>query len=49
MLLDEDYGPEIKPQVAHIIEEDCIDKKCIDACPVDVITGSANLMHNVMQ
>ena len=39
ILLDEDYGPELKPQVAHIIEEDCIGcKKCIDACPVDALS-----------
>ena len=38
ILLDEDYGPELKPQVAHIIEQDCIGcKKCIDACPTDAI------------
>jgi formate hydrogenlyase subunit 6/NADH:ubiquinone oxidoreductase subunit I len=47
--LDHDYGPEIKPQIAYIIEEDCIGcTKCIDACPVDAINGAANLMHNVI-
>ena len=47
--LDHDYGPDLKPQVAHIVEEDCIGcTKCIDACPVDAITGAANLMHNVI-
>ena len=49
LLLDHDYGPEIKTQVAYIVEEDCIGcTKCIDACPVDAINGAANLMHNVI-
>ena len=49
LLLDHDYGPDLKPQVARIVEEDCIGcTKCIDACPVDAITGAANLMHNVI-
>lgn len=49
LVLDHDYGPDLKPQVAHIVEEDCIGcTKCIDACPVDAITGAANLMHNVI-
>ena len=49
LLLDHDYGPDLKPQVAQIVEEDCIGcTKCIDACPVDAITGAANLMHNVI-
>ena len=49
LLLDHDYGPDLKPQVAHIVEEDCIGcTKCIDACPVDAIAGAANLMHNVI-
>ena len=48
-MLDNAYGPEIKPQIANIIEEDCIGcTKCIDACPVDAISGSANLMHNII-
>tara|TARA_Y100000996_G_C22545607_1_gene651680 strand:- start:367 stop:1038 length:672 start_codon:yes stop_codon:yes gene_type:complete len=47
--LDHDYGPELKPQVANIIEDDCIGcTKCIDACPVDAISGAPNLMHNVI-
>jgi electron transport complex protein RnfB len=49
LALDIAYGPEIKPQIANIIEEDCIGcKKCIDACPVDAISGAANLMHKVI-
>ena len=49
LTLDHDYGPEIKPQIAYIIEEDCIGcTKCIDACPVDAINGAANLMHKVI-
>ena len=49
LLLDHDYGPDLKPQVAQIVEEDCIGcTKCIDACPVDAISGAANLMHSVI-
>lgn len=49
LALDTVYGPELKPQIANIIEEDCIGcKKCIDACPVDAISGAANLMHKVI-
>jgi len=47
--LDHSYGPDLKFQVAQIVEEDCIGcTKCIDACPVDAIAGAANLMHNVI-
>jgi Na+-translocating ferredoxin:NAD+ oxidoreductase subunit B len=49
MILNNDYGPKLIPQVAKIVEEDCIGcTKCIDACPVDAITGAANLMHSVI-
>jgi electron transport complex protein RnfB len=49
LALDIAYGPELMPQIANIIEEDCIGcKKCIDACPVDAISGAANLMHKVI-
>ena len=49
LALDIAYGPELKPQIANIIEEDCIGcKKCIDACPVNAISGAANLMHKVI-
>ncbi len=47
--LDDQYGPALEPQIASIVEEDCIGcKKCIDACPVDAIVGAANLMHAVI-
>ena len=45
-----DYGPSIPLQIAVIDEDECIGcKKCIDACPVDAISGSANLMHDVIE
>ncbi len=41
--LDEEYGPTLEPQIASIVEEDCIGcKKCIDACPVDAIVQGPN-------
>ena len=41
--VDMDYGPSIPLQIAVIDENECIGcKKCIDACPVDAISGSAN-------
>ena len=50
LLLDHDYGPDLKPQVAHIVEEDCIGcTKCIQACPVDAIIGAAKHMHTVIK
>ncbi len=49
LYLDEKYGPAIEPQIASIVEEECIGcRKCIDACPVDAIVGAANLMHAVV-
>ena len=45
-----DYGPSIPLQVAIIDESECIGcKKCINACPVDAIVGSGNLMHDVIE
>lgn len=49
LVLDQDYGPALTPQIASIVEEECIGcRKCIDACPVDAIVGSANLMHGII-
>lgn len=47
--VDMAYGPSIPLQVAFIDESECIGcKKCITASPVDAISGSVNLMHNVI-
>ena len=38
-----------KPALAHIREAECIGcTKCIQACPVDAIIGSAKHMHSVL-
>ena len=47
--LDPERGPTPPPQVALIVEEDCIGcTKCIQACPVDAIVGAARAMHTVL-
>src|SRR5574344_2039263 len=46
---DRSRGTHKPPQVAVIIEEDCIGcTKCIQACPVDAIVGGAKYMHSVL-
>lgn len=47
--LDPACGSERAPQLAVIDEEVCIGcTKCIQACPVDAIIGSAKHMHTVL-
>ncbi len=47
--LDPARGPFRPPQVAVIDEAACIGcTKCIQACPVDAIVGSAQRMHTVI-
>ncbi|NIJ68553.1 Rnf electron transport complex subunit RnfB [Xanthomonas sp. 60] len=46
---DRQRGVHVPPQVAVIIEADCIGcTKCIQACPVDAIVGGAKYMHTVI-
>ncbi|MGV6850707.1 MAG: electron transport complex subunit RsxB [bacterium] len=48
--LDEEVGEEKPPEVAIIIEADCIGcTKCIQACPIDAILGAAKQMHTVIK
>lgn len=47
--LDDNHEADNTPKVAFIIEEDCIGcTKCIQACPVDAITGAAKQMHTII-
>ncbi|MEW6996442.1 electron transport complex subunit RsxB [Colwelliaceae bacterium BS250] len=47
--LDENHSQDNTPTVAFVIEEDCIGcTKCIQACPVDAITGAAKQMHTII-
>jgi len=46
---DRQRGEHKPPQVAFVIEADCIGcTKCIQACPVDAIVGAAKFMHTVL-
>ena len=47
--LDAAHGEENAPKVAYIREDECIGcTKCIQACPVDAILGSAKHMHTII-
>jgi len=47
---EEDIKESDMPEVAVIIEEDCIGcTLCIQACPVDAIVGAAKMMHTVIE
>jgi electron transport complex protein RnfB len=47
--LDAEHGKEDVRKVAYIREAECIGcTKCIQACPVDAILGSAKHMHTVL-
>jgi electron transport complex protein RnfB len=47
--LDPEHGVEKPRMLARVVEADCIGcTKCIQACPVDAIVGSAKLMHTVI-
>jgi len=50
MPFDRRRGEHLPPQVALIVEADCIGcTKCIQACPVDAIIGGAKFMHTVLE
>jgi len=47
---DRTRGVQAPPQVAYVIEADCIGcTKCIQACPVDAIAGGNKRMHTVVE
>lgn len=48
--LEAELLPKIKsPALAKIREDECIGcTKCIQACPVDAIVGSAKMMHSII-
>ncbi|GAB3732927.1 Rnf electron transport complex subunit RnfB [Luteimonas pelagia] len=47
---DRTLGVQVPPQVAVVVEADCIGcTKCIQACPVDAIIGASKLMHVVVE
>jgi electron transport complex protein RnfB len=47
--LDSEHGEESPKKVAVIHEDECIGcTKCIQACPIDAILGSAKHMHTVI-
>lgn len=47
--LDARYGVEEERKIAYIREQECIGcRKCIQACPVDAILGTAKHMHTVL-
>ena len=47
---DRARGVQAPPQVAFVIEPDCIGcTKCIQACPVDAIVGGSKRMHVVIE
>ncbi len=47
---DRTRGAHKPPQVALVVEEDCIGcTKCILACPVDAIVGAGKHMHVVIE
>jgi len=47
--LHKDHQPKAAPHTVVIREEDCIGcTKCIQACPMDAIVGSAKQMHTVI-
>lgn len=47
---DRDRGVHKLPQVALVVEADCIGcTKCIQACPVDAIIGGSKHMHVVIE
>ena len=46
---DRSRGEQLPPQVALVVEADCIGcTKCIQACPVDAIVGASKAMHVVI-